>query len=424
MCYNDIIMVHQKVQKLWYNSFSHTTGPQIDCILQKSLAVFPHLESTTTTDVITFYDCLQEFSINHLLALMPFDAIILNNHFKGLCPPGLGLAKYSAMSKGFMELLPWLIPGSTSSQINVNLALVWYESGNRYDYLSRIMELIIPGFDLAVSIQVPMWTGSDDIFSFAQEYLLYFHLQEKLNFHFDDQNCSGIFLWAIKFSEFADTVTLLQTQMNSYQFEYDNGYLPPHLCIHGLPTSIHQNTQAHLKDIATPCTHRIDANIALVQGLPVAQRISGDNQGLPLAHRISPDDCLHGGYHVKPSKSGNGRFRDSGGDSNNAEIKAADGATMAALMIHAFPVTVDDPRAPDASFDRTATNACSSNVYNIQHTSALAMLPNNTTCLLQLFVWNVVEKMTCRPHFAMQLIRNGLTIGRNNLATLTTLLAR
>jgi hypothetical protein len=127
------------------------------------------------------------------------------------------------------------------------------------------MELIIPGFDPAVPIQVPVWTGSNDIFSFAQEYLLYFHLHEKLNFHFDDRNHSGIFLWAIQFSEFADTVTMLQTQMNSFQFEYGDGYLPPHLHIHGLATSIHQNTQARLKDVARPRAHRIDGNIALIQ---------------------------------------------------------------------------------------------------------------------------------------------------------------
>ena len=99
---------------------------------------------------------------------MPFDAIMLQYCFKGLCPLGLGLTKYSAMSKGLMELLPWLIPGSTSLQINAALALVCYEAGNRYDYLWHVMELTIPGFDPVVLIQVPIWTGVDDIFSFAQ----------------------------------------------------------------------------------------------------------------------------------------------------------------------------------------------------------------------------------------------------------------
>jgi hypothetical protein len=161
--------------------------------------------------------------------------------------------------------------------------------------------------------------SSNDIFSFAQEYLLYFRLQEKLNFHFDGQNRSGIFLRAIQFSEFADTVIMLQTQMNSFRFEYNDSYLPPHLCIHGLAASIHQNTQARLKDITTSCTHQIDGNIGLVQGLPVAHRISGNNQGLPVAHRISCNNRLCGGYHVKPSNSGNRWFRDSGGNSNESQ---------------------------------------------------------------------------------------------------------
>jgi hypothetical protein len=106
VCYNDIMYVHKRVWELWYNSSSHTLGPQVDCILQKSLSVFLCLASTATGDVVTFYDRLQEISMNHLLALLPFDAIMLQYRFQGLCPPGLGLTRYGAMSKALMELLP------------------------------------------------------------------------------------------------------------------------------------------------------------------------------------------------------------------------------------------------------------------------------------------------------------------------------
>jgi hypothetical protein len=149
-------------------------GPQVDRILQKSLPVFPRLTSMDTGDVITFYNRLQDLSMNHLLALMPFDAIMLQYQFEGLCPPGLGLTRYGAMCKALMKLLPWLIPGSISSQINAALASVCYESGNGYDYLWRVLELTVPNFDPATAIPVPVWMGADDIFSFAQEVLLYF----------------------------------------------------------------------------------------------------------------------------------------------------------------------------------------------------------------------------------------------------------
>jgi hypothetical protein len=53
-----------------------------------------------------------------------------------------------------------------------------------------------------------------------------------------------MFLRAVQSSEYADTVTTLQSHVNSFMEEYDRGYLPPHLCLHGLANSIHQNAQA------------------------------------------------------------------------------------------------------------------------------------------------------------------------------------
>jgi hypothetical protein len=293
VCYNDIKWVHQKVRGLCYNSSSHTFDPQVDRILQKSLPMFPRLVSTDTGEVVTFYNWLQEISMTHMLALLPFDAIVLQYRFEGLCPPGLGLTRYGAMSKALMELLPWLIPGSTSSQINAALVSVRYDSNNGYDYLWRILELTVLGFDPANSISVPVWSGVEDIFSFAQDFLLYFRLQEKLNFHFDDRHRSNIFLRAVQTSEFADTATVLQTQINSFQFEYDDGFLPPHLRLHGLATSIHQNTQARLTGIGRPRSHMVTGNLSQIQGLPTSFRISrGD---LPHRDNKPRQFCNNGG---------------------------------------------------------------------------------------------------------------------------------
>jgi hypothetical protein len=104
VCFNDIIMVHHRVRKLWYNSYAHTMGPQVNKILSKSLSVFPKLTSSKVEDMVNFYDRLQEVSMNYAIALMPFDAVVLSNRFEGLCPPGLGLLYYAAMCKALMEL--------------------------------------------------------------------------------------------------------------------------------------------------------------------------------------------------------------------------------------------------------------------------------------------------------------------------------
>ncbi len=241
VCYNDIILVYHKVRKLWYNNYAHTMGSQVDKILGKSLVIFLKLDLLGVEDVVNFYDHLQEVSMNYALALMPFDTVVLSNCFEGLCPPRLNLLCYTTMCKTLMELLPWLIPSSVSSQVNAPLASVRYKMGNGYDYLWHVLKLTVPGFDPTIPIQASAWSKVKDIFQFAQNYLLFFCLQAKLNFHYDDRTQSGLFLRVVQSSHFADTVTLLQLHVNSYRQECEDGYLPPNLCLHGLANSIHQN---------------------------------------------------------------------------------------------------------------------------------------------------------------------------------------
>ena len=125
-------------------------------------------------NVVNFYDRLQEVSMGYSLALMPFDAIVLNHKFEGFCPPGFRPIRYAAMCKGFMKLLPWLVPVTLSPQVSGVLALVRYKSNNGYDYLWRVLKLLVPGFNPTVPIMIPLWADADNIFHFAQAYLLYF----------------------------------------------------------------------------------------------------------------------------------------------------------------------------------------------------------------------------------------------------------
>jgi hypothetical protein len=179
VCYSDIILAHRKVTELWYNTYAHTYGPQVDKIIQKSLSVFPLLESTKVDDVVDFYDRLQEVCLCYVIELLPSDAIVLAHGFESLCPPGLGLVKYAAMSKALMELVPRLIPGGLTPQVNATLASVRFESNNGYDYLWRVLELTVPGFDPTVLICVPTWSNVKDIFHFAQAFLLFFGFKRR-----------------------------------------------------------------------------------------------------------------------------------------------------------------------------------------------------------------------------------------------------
>ena len=90
-----------------------------------------------------------------------------------------------------------------------------------------------------------------------------------MHFHYDNRTRSGIFLQAIQYTEFSDMVTTLQSHVNSYRKQFNDEYLPPHLRLHGLATSIHQNAMARLRDIATPRVRRLDGGSLLVQGVPI-----------------------------------------------------------------------------------------------------------------------------------------------------------
>jgi len=120
-----------------------------------------------------------------------------------------------------------------------------------------------------------------DIFSFAQEYLLFIRLHAKLNFHYNDWTRSGLFLCTVQSSQFADTITLLQSHINSYQEEFEDGYLPPNLRLHGLATSLSQNALCRIRDIATPRARCIGCDRSLLDGA------TSNVQGVPSIYRMS-----------------------------------------------------------------------------------------------------------------------------------------
>ena len=91
----NIVTVHRCISDSWTNPSNNTSGPQVDRILLKSFKLFPTLKSLATEDVVGFYDRFQGLSTSHLLALMPFDSIVLRNRYEGLFIPGLGTWRYA-----------------------------------------------------------------------------------------------------------------------------------------------------------------------------------------------------------------------------------------------------------------------------------------------------------------------------------------
>jgi len=261
LCYSEIGHIHRVVLQDRTNPRTHFSGPAVEYILEKALPVFPRLRSLDVADVVHFYDGMQKISMRYLLPLMPFDSICLAFGFEGLCPPGLGTIRYAAIASAWMDVLPRILPKENSDIESVTFS-VGYESNNRFDLLWRVLELAVPGFKSTNPVQVPSWTRDSDILSFCREHLLYFRLQSKHNMFFSSRTQTNIFLRNIQLSEYADVVTTLQSHVNAYICEEDEGYLPTNLCINGIATSIHTNAATRVQGIA--------------HGLPRVRRAFGD----------------------------------------------------------------------------------------------------------------------------------------------------
>jgi hypothetical protein len=126
------------------------------------------------------------------------------------------------------------------------------KSNNGFDLLWRILELTVPEFKSMNPVHLPTWTPNSDILSFCHEHLLYFRLQSKHNMFFSSHTQTNIFLRNIQQSEYADVVTTLQSHVNAYLADNDEGYLPTNLCINEIATAIHTNALSRVQDVCQP----------------------------------------------------------------------------------------------------------------------------------------------------------------------------
>jgi hypothetical protein len=157
-----------------------------------------------------------------------------------------------------MDVLPCLLP-QRDLVVESAIFAVSVKSNNGFDLMWQILELVVPVFKAMNPVQVPTWTPHSNVLSFCREHLLYFRLQSKHNMFFSARTQTNIFLRNIPLSEYADVVTTLQSQVNAYLFDDDEGHLPANLCINGIATAIHTNASARVRDVglAPPWVRRL-----------------------------------------------------------------------------------------------------------------------------------------------------------------------
>ena len=167
--------------------------------------------------MVKFYDGLQKISMRYLLPLMPFDSIRLAFGYEGLCPPGLGTTRYSAIASAWMDVLPRLLP-QKESLVKSTIFSVSVESNNGFDLLWRVLEIAVPGFKSMNPVQVPSWTPQTDVLSFCREHLLYFRIQSEHNMLSSCiiSSCRNMRMW-LPLCNLKSTLTSLMTTMDISQ---------------------------------------------------------------------------------------------------------------------------------------------------------------------------------------------------------------
>ena len=187
---------------------------------------------------------------------MLFDAIRLGNNFEGLFVPGLGTQCYHECASALFELFPRLLP-SSNAEIQAKLSSVRAESKNGYDLLWRVLELTVPVFDPTVPLQQPTWDHDTDILGLGWRYELYFCLQAKKHVFINTRDCTTVFLKTVASSEYADIVTTLQSNVDSYRHFNDEYFLPQHFRVTNIAMLIHNNAKARVRDLGLRRINRV-----------------------------------------------------------------------------------------------------------------------------------------------------------------------
>ncbi len=183
-----------------------------------------------------------------------------------------------------MEVLPRLIPTSYS-KVQAKLSSIWVESRNGYDLFWRVLELTVPGFDPTVPLEQPRLDHDMDILEFGRQHELYFQLQAKQNVYITSQHCTCIFLRAVSSSKYADIVSTLQLNIDTYRHPDNKIFFPKHFRLTNLAMLIHNNAKAHMHNVGNPWISCVASRDSAYDAL--------DNDKLQFCHIQRYEPCIY-----------------------------------------------------------------------------------------------------------------------------------
>lgn len=136
----------------------------------KQISNWEKLSELTPTGWQAFYNKRRRFSLKWRVALVPFEAHNLKYECSGhgLCPCGLGIARWKRMGNALFLILEYLLPTSNAIIATIVESIANGSSlANGYELLWILLKEFIPMLDRSNPIVFLSWPDSDDIFQFA-----------------------------------------------------------------------------------------------------------------------------------------------------------------------------------------------------------------------------------------------------------------
>ena len=208
------------------------------------------LEHFDADSVVKFYEDVQSKGEGYLIALNPFDAIVLDLGYEGLCLCCLGVKKYETMQRALFVLLQQLLAKAPTC-LSFYISSVGRNHKNGFMIMWRLLQLTVPGFHKSKTIDKPLWLSYErDLFKFAAAIELYFRLLRKKNQFSTDYTRSALFLNGIEEETYRSVTDSLLTSIGSWvPQEFDTaGSLPPNLQVTELAQTIQTRCKVEHSD--------------------------------------------------------------------------------------------------------------------------------------------------------------------------------
>jgi hypothetical protein len=177
----------------------------------------------------------------YFICLVPFDAIVLQWSYVGLCLPGVGEARYSAMGQALFSILDRVLPKNNLAVGDCIVSLLGFRHDG-FRLLHLVMTRTLPVFCPSIPAMPPRWEDSGNVTAMAKAWHTYFRYAVKTGAFFPPIQRSLLFLDSLQDHALLGVVASLKGSVHTFrdsieEFE-DVPPLPDHLTIDGMVQTI------------------------------------------------------------------------------------------------------------------------------------------------------------------------------------------